>query len=162
MKAFRHILAVMAILSVFSSGYAIQVRRVPGSIYYDAPPASHDNPVLWTAGPVPMTKAALPGAYATKDALRTGTPECLVVLADFNDRHFTTQDTLELRNYYHRFFNESGFTPNHTMLSALSMLQKDTLTTARTMPALVNWSASCAIPWLPAIWTLPNTPITET
>ncbi len=113
MKAFRHILAVMAILSVFSSGYAIQVRRVPGSIYYDAPPASHDNPVLWTAGPVPMTKAALPGAYATKDALRTGTPECLVVLADFNDRHFTTQDTLELRNYYHRFFNESGFTPNY-------------------------------------------------
>lgn len=111
MKPFRHILAIMAALYVCVSGYAIQARKVPGSLYYDAPPASHDNPILWTASPVPLTRAALPGAYAITNTVRTGSPECLVVLVDFKDRHFFIQDTLRLRNYYYRFFNDPDFIP---------------------------------------------------
>ena len=112
MKLFRHILALIATLYVCASGFAIQRRKVPGALYQDAPPACHDNPILWTAFPVPLTKAALPGTYALNNAVRTGTPECPVVLVDFKDRHFYIQDTLELRKYYDRFFNDSCFTPN--------------------------------------------------
>ena len=111
MIAIRHILAVWACLFIFSSVHAVQMRRLPGAPAMDyAGTTDRDNPVIWeTAGQQFTTKGATPGSYATRDIIRTGVQEYLVILVDFNDRHFYYQDTARLRKHYDRKFNEKGY-----------------------------------------------------
>lgn len=111
MRVIRHILAVLTCISFFTSGFAIQTRKHPVIPVPDyATTTDRDNPALWEPSPQPLTKAAAPGAYSTKNVPKTGSHEYLTVLVDFTDTHFFMQDTARLRNYYYRLFNEKGFT----------------------------------------------------
>ena len=110
MIAFRHILAVWACLSVFSSAHAVQMRRSPGTPDTDyAGMTDRDNPVIWETGQMHMTKGASPGDYANRDIIRTGIHEYLVVLVDFKDTPFFYQDTARLKKHFDRKFNEKGY-----------------------------------------------------
>ena len=111
MNALRQILAVWACLFVFSAAHAVQMRRSPGMPAMDyAGTIDRDNPVIWENVNQPFkTKASAPGSYSTRDIIRTGVQEYLVVLVDFKDRHFYYQDTARLRNHYDRKFNEKGY-----------------------------------------------------
>lgn len=111
MRVIRHILAVLTCISFFASGFAIQTRKHPVMPVLDyVTTTDRDNPALWESTPHPLTKAAVPGAYSTKNVPRTGNREYLTVLVDFTDTHFYIQDTAKLRNYYDRMFNEKDFT----------------------------------------------------
>jgi len=113
MRVIRHILAVLTCISFFTSGFAIQTRKHPVLPLLDyATTTDRDNPALWESDPLPLTKAAAPGAYSKRNVPRTGSREYLTVLVDFTDTHFFMKDTAELRNYYDRMFNEKDFSPN--------------------------------------------------
>lgn len=111
MNAIRHILAVLACLFIFSSVHAVQMRRKPGMPAMDyAGTIDRDNPAVWeNAGQPLITKASAPGSYSTRDIIRTGVQEYLVVLVDFQDRHFFYQDTVRLKKHFDRIFNEKGY-----------------------------------------------------
>jgi M6 family metalloprotease-like protein len=111
MNAIRHILAVVACLFVFSAVHAVQMRRAPGMPAMDyTGTIDRDNPAIWEkADQQSITKGAAPGSYSTRDIIRTGTLEHLVVLVDFKDRHFYYQDTTRLKRHFNRIFNEKGY-----------------------------------------------------
>lgn len=106
----------MACLIVFSAGHAVQIRRGPGySIPESVLSTDHDNPAVWAnASYYGMTRAVAPGGYAINDIPRTGTIEYLLVLVDFNDKHFIIDDTAALRKQYNSIFNERGYTDTTT------------------------------------------------
>ena len=106
----------MACLIVFSAGHAVQNRRGPGySIPESVLCTEHDNPAVWAdASYYGMTRAVAPGGYAVNDIPRTGIIEYLLVLVDFNDKHFIIDDTAALRKQYNSIFNEIGYTDTTT------------------------------------------------
>ena len=106
----------MACLIVFSAGHAVQIRRGPGySIPESVLSTNHDNPAVWAnASYYGMTRAVAPGGYAINDIPRTGTIEYLLVLVDFNDKHFIIDDTAALRKQYNSIFNERGYADTTT------------------------------------------------
>ena len=111
MRVIRHILTVLTCISFFTSGFAIQTRKHPVMPVQDyVAVTDRDNPALWEV-PQSLTKAAVPGAYSTRNVPRTGNREYLTVLVDFTDTRFSIQDTAKLRNYYDRMFNEKDFSP---------------------------------------------------
>ena len=111
MNAIRHILAFAACLFFFSAVHAVQMRRMRGMPVMDyAGTTDRDNPAVWENAAQPsITKASAPGSYSTRDIIRTGVQEYLVVLVDFQDRHFYYQDTAKLRKHFDRIFNEKGY-----------------------------------------------------
>ena len=111
MKGTKHILAILACLLLCTASQAVQRRKEPGArIPESVLPTDRDDPTLWTLQPVKSTRAASPGQYATTtDIPRTGTVECLLILADFNDCSFRIKDDHKLVQYYERVFNEHGY-----------------------------------------------------
>ena len=117
MKAIKQISALLAcILISTTASLAVQIRREPGSRLPESVlPTDRDNPALWTpASSSRLTRAALPGAYATNDIPRTGTIEYILVLVEFKDLHFTISDTARLRKTYERMYNETGYSDTVT------------------------------------------------
>lgn len=116
MRILKHISALLVCLSLIQTSHAVQIRREPGRrIPESILPTERDNPVLWTGfTDTHLRRAVAPGGYATNDIPRTGTIEYPLILVDFNNRHFTLQDTLALLERYERMFNEQGYSDPHT------------------------------------------------
>lgn len=102
----------------FTAGHAVQIRREPGHrIPEYILPTDRDDPALWRSGYSSVfTRGAVPGAYSTSDIPRTGTIEYPLVLVDFNDLHFTSQDKNALMERYERIFNEQNYSDTATYI----------------------------------------------
>jgi len=110
MRILKHITALLACCMFLVSGHAVQLRREPGHrIPEHILPTDPDNPVLWTGISTSLfTRAADPGAYAVKEIQRTGTIEYPLVLVDFSDLSFSSDDEDSIRHRYEIMFNKRG------------------------------------------------------
>jgi len=110
MRAFKHILAILACIVFSQSGQAVQIRRVPGTrVPESVLPTDRDRLATQAVSYTSYTKGAAAGSYAKTDVPRTGTHTFLVVLVDFADRKFALKDTETLIRRYDRTLNLKGY-----------------------------------------------------
>ncbi len=110
MRAFKHILAILACIVFSQSGQAVQIRRVPGTrVPESVLPTDRDRLATQAVSYTSYTKGAAAGSYAKTDVPRTGTHTFLVVLVDFTDRKFALKDTETLIRRYDRTLNLKGY-----------------------------------------------------
>ena len=110
MRAFKHILAVLACIVFYQTGHAVQIRRNPGTrVPESVLPTDRDRLPAQALRYTSYTKGAAPESYAKTYVPRKGRQDILLVLVDFTDRKFALKDTDALIRRYDRMFNLKGY-----------------------------------------------------